>query len=61
MRLIGRPVEQRIERPADPEVLLDVLNHRPKSASGCQKQVTPLVIRGLDDLLKRVVHHGRAD
>jgi hypothetical protein len=57
----GRPVEERIERPTDPEVLLDVLNGRPKSASGCQEQVVPLVIPGSDHLMEDVVHHGRAD
>ena len=34
-----QPIKQRVERPADPEVLLDVLFGRAEASSGCREQV----------------------
>jgi hypothetical protein len=57
--MFGEPVEEYVERPADPEVLLDVLDGCAQPTSSRQEYVPPLVLVGSDYTQERIVHDGR--
>ena len=45
-------IEQRIQCPADPEVLLDVLNRRTQTRGCAEKQIESITIGSGDDIVK---------
>lgn len=47
-----QPVEQRIQGPAHPKILFDILDCGTESGSSAEKQVTPLGVTGSDDGLE---------
>ena len=54
-----KSVEEHIERPADPEVFLDILDGCAQSTSSRQEHVPALVVTGSDQTPERIVHDGR--
>jgi hypothetical protein len=57
--LLPKPVEEHVERPADPEVFLDVLDGCAQSTSSRQEHIPALVVTGSDHMAERIVHERR--
>jgi hypothetical protein len=58
-RSCRQAIEENVERPADPEIFLDVLNGGAESAGCGQEQVATRIVAGGDHVPKGRVHHGR--